>query len=264
MIAKRRALRESPLRHWWFLRMRRGNARAKILPMRSPALSLARALSFLLAAALVLPAAASAGVAQEEQEGQRIAESVRSGARECSDLSSDEFDLVSEHAMGRYLEDTAAHEAMNDHMVAVMGEQGERRMHIALGHRYIGCGGGPAWSWMGPMAGMMSGADGSESRTYGPGMMGGESGRGDGFGMMGDEWSRAGSAGSSFDGPSAAAMIGVMAVLIAAVGGAVFWLTRRRTAAPDSPLETLKRRYAAGELSAEQFAESKRLLEGSG
>jgi uncharacterized membrane protein len=177
----------------------------------------------------------------------RVAELVRSGARECSDLSADQFELIGEHAMGRYLEDTAAHEAMNDHMVAVMGEQGERRMHIALGDRYSGCGGGPAWSWMGPMAGMM----------------GGESARGEGFGMMGEEWSRSSSANDGFNGPSAAAMIGVMAVLIAAVALAVFWLTRRRSAAPDSPLETLKRRYAAGELSAEQFAESKRLLEGS-
>lgn len=234
--------------------------RTRALPL-APALG--RSLGLLLAAALLLPAVACADLAQEEQQGRQIAESVRSGTRECSDLSADEFELIGEYAMGRYLEGTAAHEAMNDHMTAVMGEGGERRMHIALGRRYSGCGGEPAWSWMGPMAGMMFGADGSESGAYGPGMMGGGSGRGEGFAMMGEGWSRASGTDTGFDGPSAAAMIGVMAVLIAAVGGAVLWLTRHRATSADSPLETLKRRYAAGELSAEQFAERKRLLEGS-
>lgn len=63
------------------------------------------------------------------------------------------------------------------------------------------------------------------------------------------------------DGPSAAAMVGVMAVLIAAVAVAVLWLGRRRRAS--GPLDTLERRFAAGEISAEEFRESKRLLEGS-
>ncbi|MGE5281064.1 MAG: SHOCT domain-containing protein [Chloroflexota bacterium] len=230
--------------------------------MRASTPSLIRTLGVLLVAALVLPAAAWGDLAQEEQQGRRIAESVQSGARECANLSADEFELIGEYAMGRYLEDTAAHEAMNDHMVAVMGEGGERRMHIALGFRDSGCRGGPSGGWIGPMAGMMLGR-GSGGRAYGPGMMGGEFDYGDGPGMMGDQWSRSGSEGDGFDGPSAAAMIGMMAVLIAAVALAVFWLTRRRGLSSDSPLETLKRRYAAGELSEEQYEESRRLLEGN-
>lgn len=54
-------------------------------------------------------------------------------------------------------------------------------------------------------------------------------------------------------------MVGMMAVLIGAVALAVLLLARRRNSAP---LETLKRRYASGELSDEQYQESKRLLEG--
>jgi len=211
---------------------------------------LAAAAGCLLVAAL-LPAAAAADLAQEEGQGQAIAESVRSGERQCSDLSADEFELIGEYAMGRYLGDSAAHEAMNDHMVAVMGEAGERRMHIALGYRYSGCRGGPAWSWMGPMAGMMFGG-GYEGGGYGPGMTGGP------------YRSRAGDEEDNFDGPSAAAMVGMMAVLIGAVAVAVSWLSRRRDGSrPDSPLETLRRRYASGELDEEQYQERKRLLEGS-
>jgi len=203
----------------------------------------------LLAAAL-LPAAAAADLGQEEVRGRAIAESVSTGERGCSDLSAEEFELVGEYAMGRYLGDGAAHEAMNAHMVAMMGEGGERRMHVALGYRYSGCRGGPAGSWMGPMAGMMLGGGGHEGGGYGPGMMGGYASPAGGE----DE----------FDGPSAAAMVGMMAVLIGAAAAAVLWLSRRRDGPrPNSARETLRRRFASGELDEEQYQERKRLLEGS-
>lgn len=92
-------------------------------------------------------------MAQEEQQGGAIAESVRSGERKCSDLSADDFELVGEYAMGRYLGDEASHAAMNRRMTLMMGDAGERRMHTALGHRYTDCAGGPASDWVGPMAG---------------------------------------------------------------------------------------------------------------
>jgi uncharacterized membrane protein len=52
----------------------------------------------------------------------------------------------------------------------------------------------------------------------------------------------------------------IISVFLGAVALAVFLLARRR---PGGPLDTLKRRYATGELSAEEYQERKRLLEGS-
>ncbi|MGE5408511.1 MAG: hypothetical protein ACM3NV_07855, partial [Syntrophothermus sp.] len=111
---------------------------------------------------VVGPSVAIAGstLAHEEQQGQRLAESLSSGEKQCSDLSADDFELIGEYAMGRYLGDEATHEAMNRRMSAMMGEVGEQRMHMALGYRYSGCPGGPAPGWLGPMAGMMGGGVG--------------------------------------------------------------------------------------------------------
>ena len=50
-----------------------------------------------------------------------------------------DFELVGEYAMDRFLGNRATHEAMNQRMVAMMGEAGERRMHIALGYRSTSC-----------------------------------------------------------------------------------------------------------------------------
>ena len=133
------------------------------------------------AAVLVFPAAATAALAQEEKQGQGLAESVRSGEKPCSELAADDFELIGEFAMGQYLGSTDAHAAMNRRMTQMTGESGERRMHMALGYHYTRCQGGPASSWMGLMAGMMYG-------DYGPGMMGGNQGGYSGS-MMGDNWS---------------------------------------------------------------------------
>ncbi|HET7119760.1 MAG TPA: hypothetical protein VFI17_00755 [Solirubrobacterales bacterium] len=134
----------------------------------------------LLTLALLLPAtatAASPNLGAEEGQGQRIAESVRAGKRTCSQM---------------------------------MGEARARRMHMALGHRFLSCGGGPTAGWMGPMAGMMFG----RGSGYGPGMMGG------GFGAHhGDH-----------DWPSMAAVAAIGAALLAAIVVGFLWLDRRRAA----------------------------------
>jgi hypothetical protein len=160
--------------------------------------------------AVTLSATALGNLASDVQQGQRLAESLRSGERKCSDLSADDFELVGEYAMGRYLGSTSAHEAMNSHMTAMMGSSGEERMHQALGYRYSGCPGGPAAGWVGPMGGMMYGNYGGESGNY-RGMMGGEL-RG-GSGMMG----------FGHSGDSDISVLGVVLIALAAatVGGAL-------------------------------------------
>ena len=227
----------------------------RVLPIRRAAtLALLMGVAFGVAGPPI--AAAAPTLAQEEQQGEGIAKSLQSGERHCSDLSADDFELIGEYAMGSYLGDEGTHAAMNRRMTVMMGEAGERRMHIALGYRFSGCPGGPVSGWVGALGGMMGGGG---SGSYGPGMMGGGSGSEYGPGMMGDYRSGSAAGDDDFDGPSAAAMVGMMAVLIGAVAVAVLLLARRRSS---GPLETLKRRYASGELSDEQYQESKRLLEG--
>ncbi len=132
-------------------------------------------LSGLAVLALVVPAAAAADLSGEVQQGRQLADSVKSGQTKCSDLSTGQFELIGEYAMNTYLPSTAAHEAMNQHMAAMMGQSGERRMHVFLGQRYSGCGSG-ASGWVAPMLGMMSryGYGGPGQRGMEPGMMYGQ------------------------------------------------------------------------------------------
>ena len=116
-------------------------------------LALAAGLSLGVAVAPAMGAAPN--LSQEEARGEAIAESLRAGRTPCGEISAAEFELVGESAMGRYLGSETAHAAMNSRMARMMGQAGERRMHVALGYRYSGCPGCPASGWVGPMAGMM-------------------------------------------------------------------------------------------------------------
>lgn len=202
-------------------------------------------------------ATASATTAQEEREGTSVLRELEGGTLDCSEASAEDFEHVGDYAMGRTVGSPGGHEAMDAAMTRMMGEEGNRQAHVAMGRRYAGCGRGPLPAGFGRMMtavngmGVMGGfEEGGGPRDYGHG----ES-------MMGDGWED-GAGHDHVDGPSAAAMIGVMAVLIAAAALAVYWLGRRRGSRPDSPLQILQRRYAGGELSDEQYRERRRLLEG--
>jgi hypothetical protein len=78
--------------------------------------------------------------------------------------------------MGRVLGSTSAHQAMNDRMRLMIGEQGEQPMHQLMGARFAGC--------------STSGAIGGNGSMMGPGMMGGNNGNGGWGAMMGSsDWS---------------------------------------------------------------------------
>jgi len=184
---------------------------------------------------LLLGAPGASATPQEEHQGSQILRELESGKLKCSEAGAADFELVGEHAMGRMFGSPSQHEAMNRMMSRMMGARGEEGVHEAMGRRFSGCGGGQAPAGFG--------------RIMGGEVMGGYS-----------NGSSSNANDENFDGPSAAAMVGMMAVLIGAVALAVFLLARRR---PGGPLDTLKRRYASGELSAEEYQERKRLLEGS-
>jgi hypothetical protein len=130
-------------------------------------------------------------------------------------------------------------------MASMMGSSGEEQMHQFMGRRASGCGGGTAPAGFGAMMGRM-------------GLMGAYQG---GAGMMGGYSRTSGSGnGDNDDGPSAAAMIGMMAVLIGAVAVALVIFKPWRHS--QSSRNVLDRRFASGELSAEEYRQAKSLLEG--
>lgn len=182
-----------------------------------------------------------------------------SGKLQCNDASAEDFERVGEYVMGRMLGSTNSHEAMDELMSRMMGSDDEPQIHEAMGRRFTGCGGGQLPSGFSRMMGAFNAMG-----LMGDGMMGGLAQGGRPYGasgsMMGGYWNESSAGDDDFNGPSAAAMIGMMAVLIAAVAIAVFWLTRRRQR---GPLDTLRQRYTSGELSAEDYEERKRLLGGS-
>jgi hypothetical protein len=227
---------------------------------KSPALVVAFAC--LVFATSLVPAGLASATPQEERQGSQILKELEAGALKCSDASASDYELVGEYAMGRMFGSPAQHEAMNQMMTRMMGTRGEESVHEAMGRRFSGCGGGQLPPGFGQMMGAVNamGMMGSGMMGSGPGQGGGSYGAPSS--MMGSYGYNAASNGDGedFDGPSAGGMVGMMAVLIAAVGLAVFLLARWR---PGGPQETLKRRYAKGELSAEEYQEHRRLLEGS-
>ena len=92
-----------------------------------------------IALVLLIPAAASASLARERRQGQNLIAQLQAGTTTCSALSADDLDHIGEYVMFRALGSTTLHQAMNDRMRAMLGEQGETRMHQLLGARYAGC-----------------------------------------------------------------------------------------------------------------------------
>lgn len=202
----------------------------------------------LMGLAVIGPESALAQGGSDEARGEAILRSVQQGDRSCDQLSDSDFELMGEAWMGQTLGSTEAHDAMNRLMASMMGSAGEEQMHQYMGRRASGCGGGTVPPGFAGMMGRM-------------GLMGAYQGAGGtGTGMMGGAGQSSSSdSNGSDDGPSATAMVGMMAVLIGAVAIALVifkpWRHSRHSR------ELLDRRFAAGELSAEEYRRAKSLIE---
>jgi len=86
--------------------------------------------------------------AREEAEGKAIWENLSAGRQgsvsggqdgglTCADLTDENFGVLGEYFMGQMAGDS--HEAMNNMMIRMMGEEGEEAMHVAMGKRISGC-----------------------------------------------------------------------------------------------------------------------------
>ena len=75
--------------------------------------------------------------AREEAEGKEIWGKLQSGELKCEDLTDENFGALGEYFMGQMAGDS--HEAMNNMMIAMLDEEGEEEMHVAMGKRMSNC-----------------------------------------------------------------------------------------------------------------------------
>src|SRR3989344_46317 len=75
--------------------------------------------------------------AREEAEGKEIWEKLQAKEITCAELADENFGSLGEYFMGQMMGD--AHEAMNNRLIQMLGEEGEEQMHIAMGKRMSGC-----------------------------------------------------------------------------------------------------------------------------
>ena len=196
--------------------------------------------------------------AREEAEGEIVWQKLQSKEVACADLSDEDFGALGEYYMGQMLGDS--HEAMNEMMMRMHGEEGEEQIHIVMGKRLSGCdtsatAPGTSGGWM-PMMNMMWGGwsspFGSNNSTnpegeqvpYGAGNM-----MNFGFGPFG-------SFGWIF-------MILWWVLIIAGIVALIKWLasqSRGPREGEKSALEILKERYAKGEIDKKEFEDKKKDL----
>ncbi|KKT89761.1 MAG: coiled-coil [Parcubacteria group bacterium GW2011_GWC1_45_14] len=75
--------------------------------------------------------------AEEEREGFQIWQKLQARQVTCQSLSDEDYELLGDYFMGQWT--GSSHEAMDQMMVRMMGEDGVEQMHIALGKRQSGC-----------------------------------------------------------------------------------------------------------------------------
>ena len=193
--------------------------------------------------------------AREEAEGEIVWQKLQSKEVACADLSDEDFGALGEYYMGQMLGDS--HEAMNEMMTRMHGEEGEEQIHVVMGKRLSGCDTsatvpGTSGGWM-PMMNMMWGG---WSSPFGNNLTNNN--------MMNFGFGPFGSFGWIF-------MIVFWGLIIWAIiavirGG----LGKGHMCGHDhdddahvkdkSPLEILKERYAKGEIDKKEFEEKKKEL----
>ena len=204
-------------------------------------------------------AASDNHTAREELEGKMIWERLRAKEGQCGDLSNDDFGALGEYFMGQTIGDR--HAAMNEMMIRMMGEAGEREMHEVMGKRFSGCDTEAAYDGAGmnilPMMQMMMPyfTGGSDLAS---GFMGGESGP-PRINKSNQMFMNFG-AGSFFGWP-------LMFIWWALVIIAIIALVRWQIQKPEKEnhrggraVEILKERYAKGEITKEEFESKKQDL----
>ena len=172
--------------------------------------------------------------AREEAEGRELWGKMQAKEVNCENLSDENFGALGEYFMGQMA--GKQHEAMNNMMTQMMGEEGEERMHIVMGKRMSGCE---------PLAPMPQSVMDSDTMPMMNMMMGNMMGNFGAWGWLG--W---------------IFMILFWVLIAVAIIALIKWLINqiRGEAKGKSALEILKERYAKGEIDKKEFEEKKKDL----
>ncbi|MDZ7587209.1 MAG: SHOCT domain-containing protein, partial [Patescibacteria group bacterium] len=152
----------------------------------------------------------------------------------CENLSDDNFGSLGEYFMGQMA--GKQHETMNNMMIQMMDEKGEKQMHVAMGKRISDCQPN-ALLPQSMMGGMMNTMTMMEMGNFGNNLMGGF-----GFGWI--------------------FMILFWGLVIAGIVMLIKWIvnTGKHEVKSKSALDILKERYAKGEIDQKEFEEKKKDL----
>lgn len=191
--------------------------------------------------------------AREEAAGQALWDKLQAEDISCPNLSDEDFAALGEYFMGTMLGNS--HEAMNNRMIQMMGEEGEEQMHVVLGKRMSSCD---------PEAQAPAGIDNMMSMMMGVGggfMGGGMSPLGSGFNSFNNNYMMGYGFGGFFGG---FIMLLFWALVIVGIIALVRHLSNgnQRIGSPKSALDILKERYAKGEVNKEEFEAKKKDLQG--
>ena len=184
--------------------------------------------------------------AREEAEGKVVWEKLQAKQTTCADLSDEDFGVLGEYFMGRMT--GASHEAMNNMMIQMMGEEGEEQMHAVMGKRLSGCDTSAVYPSQGvgfmPMMQMMMGGWSSPFGNNSTNNM-------MNFGFTSFSWF-----GWIF-------MILFWVLVIVGIIALIKWLTNQNNGdnkSGQSVLDILKERYVKGEIDKKEFEDKKRDL----
>lgn len=179
---------------------------------------------------------------REEAEGKEIWEKFQSKELACEDLPDENFEALGMYFMG--LMTGEYHEKIDVMMIRMMGEDGEKQMHIAMGKRLSDCDPNAPMPQNMMGGGMMQMMMGGRSSPFGfntnNSIMN--------FGFMTFGW---------------VFMILFWGLVIIGIIALVKWLAnqgKRNQVKSKSALDILKERYAKGEISKEEFEEKRKDL----
>jgi len=189
-------------------------------------------------------------IIQEEAEGKAILGKLQSQQTSCANLTDDNFEKLGDYFMGQMM--GSSHSAMDALMTQRIGEDNNRLMHIALGKRFSGCNTSAVFPSQGesflPMMGMMGGSS-SSSNNYQPNNFNS---------MMGNYYNGGGIGWLP--------MILWWILIIIGIVLLVRWISNQSRngsgnhGKTSAALDTLKDRYAKGEIDKKEFEEKKKDL----
>ena len=171
-----------------------------------------------------------------QNAGQTIYKNLQSNKTSCDTLSNDDYEKLGEYFMGLSAGSTENHVYWDQRVQQMMGDEGDTQMHIVWGERGSGCrtDATPPANTPSFLGGMM---DLRPTNTGGDGFMMG--------GFANASWSTTDTLLSSL-------------LALAVIGWVYAWLYRRpRT---EGSLNTLKKRYASGRISKQEFEDAKKSL----